>query len=526
MRRWIIPVVLSVLILLSFFYGLYQWRRGAPVLTMPVPAVFRDTALQVTLPTTETASVVSICSQHAPKCTLTEENWPEDTDAWQFTGKKWLWDPRTPNRFNREVVWEWSAPYAGDNPDYAAHREDHYSDYTNTPDGYPNVPGEPPKTYDWERWVIDEQGNYKLLQFGNHDEDASYLVGQTSCEDGLYYPVLEYTHPYAYTPMYTTGFGECLGNGYISAHLAEKWGEPLSATRLQKCDDPIKGVPSSLSPRGNAVCKLSPYTGVIYQRYIFGAGDDPLLTPGAGCEAVLYAWGWPEPQSAVTGQNYETWFRNGELHFSRWYDLSRDVASSGLPAPDDHEWWNSRCVNAWTDVGNWVYSGVFRIGETVYEDSAVVPEMSITQLPAAGGTMRSRNGQAAFTFGATSFDKAVTVTQFEPYPGSPPPPPNLIDPAYVYGLTAVYADSGEAAQPAGDFWMTITYADTAPGIDSEDKLGLFYWDGKQWMEEPAVVDPEANTIIAAPAHLATWWSVQSKVALYRIYFPALRLVFR
>ena len=361
--------------------------------------------------TASPTQALSICSQHAPKCPLTAPGWPGEPDGWQRTGKKWTWVPGTPNIFGREVVWEYSQPYAGTTPAYIGQREDHYADQTN--------PAVPPITYDWERWM-QVGDNFRLMQLGNKTEPASYLVGEADCSSGIFYPVVDHSLPYYYTPMYTNRWGTCTGGGYIAAYLAEQWGDPLSQKRQALCDNTINGVPDSLSPAGNAICKISPYVGVVYQRYIFGAAT-PAELPSVGCEAVLYAWGWTEPRSPASGQQYQSWFRNGELRFTRWYELSNQVTVGNLPDPDEHDWWNPRCQAAWQGEGNWLYSGTFWAGSTIYHDQAVLPTTGVQVIPPGGGSLDVAGSGVQYAFPAGVFTQTVQVVSYLPDQSELPP---------------------------------------------------------------------------------------------------------
>lgn len=318
----------------------------------------------------ETAPAISICSQHAPKCPLTAASWPGEPDGWQYTGKKWIWVPGTKNVFNRTTVWEYSQPYSGSTPEYQGQREDRYASCSGDPQDCSFFNGTPPTTYDWERYM-QVGDNFKVMQLGNFNEAESYLIGDVDCESGIFYPVVDHNMPFTYTLMHTNRWKSCTGGGYVAAYLSEQWGEPLSQERIALCDNATNGVPASLSQAGNNICKISPHVGVVFQRYIFGAAS-PAELPSVGCEAVLYAWGWSEPHSPVTGQDYQTWFRNGELRFTRWYDLSIQVSLGNIPTPDDHDWWDSRCQSAWTEEGNWLYTGTFRVGNAEYRDQAMI----------------------------------------------------------------------------------------------------------------------------------------------------------
>ncbi len=347
------------------------------------PAVTNQPLQAVPVFQQQTVSALSICSQHAPKCPLTAAGWPGEPDGWQYTGKKWIWVPGTPNIYDRQAVWEYSQPYTGSTPEYIGQREDHYAACSGDPADCSLVSGTHPVTYDWERW-LQEGDNYRVMQLGNVSEAEAYLLGETDCTSGIIYPVVDHQQPFASTPMYTNRWEVCNGNGYVAASLYELWGEPMSQKRISLCDNPVNGIPASLSPAGNTVCKISPYAGVVFQRYIFGS-EVPSEPASVGCEAVLYAWGWSEPLAPDSAQAYQAWFRNGELRFTRWHDLSDQVTPGVIPAADDDDWWDPRCQDAWTELGNWLYTGTYRTGANEYSDQAQLPLLNTIQIrPLAG----------------------------------------------------------------------------------------------------------------------------------------------
>ena len=464
-------------------------------------------------------SAISVCSQHAPKCPLNPDNWIGEPDGWQYTGKKWTWYPYTINRFNRQTIWEYSQPYAGSNPEYFGQREDHYADYTNSPDEYPLVNGRPPRTYDWERWKP-EGDNFRVMQLGNKNESLSYLLGDTDCATGIFYPVVDHTMPYFYTPMFTNRWGKCTGGGYVAAYLSEIWGEPLSQKRLSLCDNKINGVPAEFSPLGNRICKISPYVGTVYQRYIFGPKNDG-GRPSVGCEAVLYAWGWTEPETPLSGQDYQAWFRNGELRFSRWYELSRKVSPTNPPAPDDHAWWNRMCSGAWTGEGNWLYTGTFRVGQTVYHDQAQFPELTVAEIAPAGGIFRLDDIGATYDFSPDTFSDTVRIVEYEPLTMELPPLEGKTLVGSAFRIFAEYKDQPEMAQPLKPYRVELKYSPDALAGKPASLLALYYWDGYHWIKEPTSrVDERSDLVIATPNHLSLWAVLADSG---RIYFPRVRL---
>lgn len=455
---------------------------------------------------------VDICSQHPQICPLDPDTWQGEPDAWLYTAKKWQRHTDTPSGIN--VMWESSFPYSGSNPVFVDHRENHYTDYTNTPDEYPVVTGTTPIVYDWERWApIDD--TYKLEQFGKSTERLSPFVGETDCDSGLYFPLIDHNLSYAYTSMFFTRRGECIGDSYIATQRVEMWGEPLSPLRIDRCDNQTTGIPADQSSKGNITCKLSPYVALAYTRYVNGAGPGPEDIAVVGCEATVYAWGWPKPQNAGnTGQDYEGWFRNGLLRFSKWFNLT-DRASE-IPAPDDHAWWNSECERAWSGITNWVHAGRYRIGSTVYTDTISLPTTFTTTIATSGGTFTSTLDNTLYTFPPGTFTGTVIVTHTirpqivitlteNPESGSLLVRNNLIGTHHFFELDAVHSDTGQSAQPTQPYTVAVQYSDAEKGVAMENTLALYYEDGSRWVKEPtSVVLTATHTVIATPNHLSQW----------------------
>lgn len=457
-------------------------------------------AAQVTPPPSEP---LSVCSQHAPKCPLKAANWPGPEGEWQYTGKKWTWYNRTPKFKNRITVWEYSQPYQGEVEAYKDHREDHYSDYTRSPDGWPFVEGRAAQTYDWERWIAAGE-NYLMMQFGQESEAESYLVGVNDCESGLPYPVVDQEHPYFFTPMSSTRFGSCTGGGYVAAQLVELWGEPMTQQRQESCDNTANGIPAGASLAGNTICKISPYVGVVYQRYLLGP-EAPGKPAAVGCEAVLYAWGYQEPQNPASGQDYQAWFRNGELRWTRWHELSRFTDPNDLPAPDDHAWWNEQCQNAWNEQANWVYSGTFRAGKTVYNDQARLYQLAVANVGSQGGVLAYEKLGATYTFLPGTFQVETRLSQLFMRPEETPATGSrrLVRPAFW--ITAEDISSNRHIDLTGQYVAEFRYtSDEIRGL-SERSLALFYWDGNRWVREATSrVDQRANVVRALPSRLSLW----------------------
>ena len=284
------------------------------------------------------------------------------------------------------------------------------------------------------------------------------------------------------------------------------------------CDNPTNGLPVSLSPAGNTICKINPYVGVVYQRYIFGAMT-PAELPSVGCEAVLYAWGWIEPQSPTTGQGYQSWFRNGELRFTRWYELSNQVTIGNIPEPDDHNWWNPRCQAAWQGEGNWLYSGTFWVGSTTYQDQAALPTPAVQVIPPGGGSLQVAGSGVQYEIPAGVFTQTVQVVSYLPDQAELPPTDGRFKIAPAHYIFAETPAGHVLVDPTAPYTVTLSYSNQIGSL--ENSLAFYSWDGYQWLKEPSSqVDIGSNTLTAMPDHFSLWAAM---VDGRRVYLPAVLL---
>lgn len=468
---------------------------------LSVIVVTADTTTDAsTLKVDVVSDFINICTQHAPKCPLDESSWAGEPGGWQYTGKKWTRHSGTPS--GRNIIWEWSRPYAGATPEYIGQRENHYSDFTNVPSESPDFVTAP-YTYDWERWELGPDNNI-FHQYGRPTESESWHIGETNCTSGVYYPVTDHNTVFSSTSMHVLRDGYCVGGGYIFAHLLEQWGAPMSLVRLDKCDDVARGIPDSESVKGNTICKLSPYVGVVYQGYAWGSGPPPTDAPTLGCEVVVYAWGWEKPQTVSSGQGYEAWFRNGELRFSRWINLSSQV-SGDIPAPDDHAWWNARCEPAWDETTNVVYSGVYKIGSNVYTDTLSLPSTVSAEIAAGGGVLTSTLDDALVIFPPDAFTETVIVSHTIRSFAALSLTGDLYPTNRYFELSAVYSGTHRPAQPIKPYTITIRYTPQGRAVAIEDTLSFYYWDGARWVKEvSSQVYSQTDTLVATPRHFSLW----------------------
>lgn len=264
------------------------------------------------------------------------------------TGKKYLNTLPNPN-YNSK--WVLSEPY-NPNPNY---RILYYQYYQN--DNATNID-------EWELWYGDSFNHQAVNHsFGGKNEIESrkaYLT-QERCfkgEIGYNWPQINDNSFFNFTTLSLTADNQCTHTGYIAIHMYETWGSAFSALRDQKCNEYL---PASISNSGNQICKSAPNVAPVYQRYASSTTSTGVPKYHLGCEATVYAWGYPYSEN----MNYKNWFRNGEL---RWSQYSSIGSYEVLPAPDDHLWWNNRCLGMWTDKQNWIYSGNYKLDDKIFID--------------------------------------------------------------------------------------------------------------------------------------------------------------
>jgi len=134
----------------------------------------------------------------------------------------------------------------------------------------------------------------------------------------------------------------------------------------------------------------------------------------------------------------------------------------------------------------------------------VVPQCTSAVIPPEGGTLYSAWDDTLYEFAPDSFIDTVTITHTVRYVDIPPFAP-LVDIEHFYDLVTVYSDTGLPAQPSLPYTITIGFTDKQIGPAIEDSLGLYNWDGAQWVLEPTgLVDPVNNQVIATPNHFSIW----------------------
>jgi hypothetical protein len=133
---------------------------------------------------------------------------------------------------------------------------------------------------------------------------------------------------------------------------------------------------------------------------------------------------------------------------------------------------------------------------------------STATIPATGGVLVSGTDSTQYSVPNGTFSGAINLTHIPRLENETPDAPvDLRGIGHWFEIEATYEGSGLPAQPLSGqtYTLTVQYTDTEADHINEETLGLYYWDGSRWVEEPtSQVNPATNTLTATPNHLSYW----------------------
>ncbi|MBP7875983.1 hypothetical protein KA012_03230, partial [Candidatus Woesebacteria bacterium] len=288
------------------------------------------------------------------------------TDAFQYVAKEYAFvqNGRAPinDGENYNKIWWWSGPYYGSKAIGNTQRFVIFQKYRN----------DSPLDYlEWETWDKADSGKKAVVhQLGGTTEEKAqlYFESKDNCQSGK----TGYTWPDIYTgtmnvtPVSRKVNGECTPEyrsgapgGYTAVRIFDDFGVPASPSRIEKCNE---YAPASASQAAFNVCVNSPHTAIVFQQYQWVNQLSPVLDYRTGCEATVYSWGYPESAE----KNFQNWFRNGEI---RWSYYRGDDKSVSFRLPEDSNYWDTQCLNAFNNRPNAIYTGKYKLNNTEYLDS-------------------------------------------------------------------------------------------------------------------------------------------------------------
>ena len=139
-------------------------------------------------------------------------------------------------------------------------------------------------------------------------------------------------------------------------------------------------------------------------------------------------------------------------------------------------------------------------------DSAfeVKPIATSALIPTEGGTLSSTFSSTSYAFAAGTFTDTAIVTHTVAF-ADVPSYGELVSIGQAFDITAVYSSTGQAAEPAFPYTITVHYTDDEKGPAIGDTLAVYSWDGDEWVKETSsVVDAQDNTLTATPSHFSLW----------------------
>jgi hypothetical protein len=246
---------------------------------------------------------------------------------YQYLGKKYQFGDN-PNK----IRWVMSAPQS---TNYGGDRRIEYITLIDTP-----------KTEEYEIW------SGALYGPGGDAVAAVYKAGGKTAQEAIFHfpstgtcpygspgvvdPVNYYADPDAGSVSWVTDIlnkPPCSEDGYIATRVIEWWGTPDSTYRNYKCTQYFSSAPQTTQ----TICRKAPHVGKVHQMQTWDWGTQVQ----AGCEALIYAWGYTPPTPGDQWQEAK-WMSNGELLLTGYH--AKTWTGSSLPDPEnDKNWWANAC---------------------------------------------------------------------------------------------------------------------------------------------------------------------------------------
>jgi hypothetical protein len=118
------------------------------------------------------------------------------------------------------------------------------------------------------------------------------------------------------------------------------------------------------------------------------------------------------------------------------------------------------------------------------------------------GSLISPDDDVRYDFPPGTFSAPVTVTHVIRAGENAPSAGALFNIGQDFEVSAVYRDNGLPARPQLPFTVTVNYSDNSA---FESSLGLYSWDGSQWVPaQGSHVILAQNQVVATPDHFSFW----------------------
>jgi hypothetical protein len=119
-------------------------------------------------------------------------------------------------------------------------------------------------------------------------------------------------------------------------------------------------------------------------------------------------------------------------------------------------------------------------------------------LASSGGTVQSpdRLAKAEFPPGSVDQDTEVTIT-----PANTPPTGHKFG-VYIFDMSAVISGTTTPVTTTNELYsMAVRYTSQTKRAAIEDTIGLFSWDGSEWVDEGGTLITETRTVSATLDHM-------------------------
>jgi oligopeptide transport system substrate-binding protein len=152
------------------------------------------------------------------------------------------------------------------------------------------------------------------------------------------------------------------------------------------------------------------------------------------------------------------------------------------------------------DISEWYFTHVYK----TVDDS--------------GGSVTSMDNKTTIQFPSNAFSDTVNITFSPAYATGLES--GFTDVGQAFEITAAYSSTGSAVtNTAVSFTITISYnleaGIAAQDVTNEDNIGLYYWDGSQWLyESSSTVNTNSKTITAVTDKLGLWAILEKSSLVY------------
>jgi hypothetical protein len=152
--------------------------------------------------------------------------------------------------------------------------------------------------------------------------------------------------------------------------------------------------------------------------------------------------------------------------------------------------------------GGQLWMGTFENGLGLLR---LLREKASAAIPTSGGSLAPASGAARFDVPDGAFSQDVDLSYRRLYYDQPPADRIGIEQTFELAAENAGTDILTALQPSQTITMTLYYTPTELGPVIEGSLGLYAWDGSNWvLEHSSRLDTQVNLLTASVDHLGRW----------------------